>query len=80
MECSKGVNWEAAGLSTLFPLRTAVMLAALFLLKHSTLWRVTVMGSPLSYLLRNAAGQKNAPQQFRCKDLRLLSDTELAAV
>ena len=38
------------------------------------------MVSYLFYLLRNAAGQKNAPQQFRCKDLRLLSDTELAAV
>ena len=47
---------------------------------HSTLWRVTAMVSHLFYLLRNAAGQKNAPQQFRCKDLRLLSDTELAAV
>lgn len=36
-------------------------------------------GSHLFYLLRNAAGRKNAPQQFRCKDLRLLSDTEPAA-
>lgn len=44
------------------------------------LWRVTAMASHLFYLLRNAAGQKNAPQQFRCKDLRLLSDTEPAAV
>jgi hypothetical protein len=80
VECSKVVNWEAVGLSTLFPLRTAVMLAALFPSMHSTLWRVTAMVSHLFYLLRNAAGQKNAPQQFRCKDLRLLSDTEPAAV
>lgn len=80
VECSKVVNWEAAGLSTLFPLRTAVMLAVLFPSMHSTLWRVTAMGSCLFYLLRNAAGQKNVPQRFRYKGLHLLSGTELAAV
>ena len=36
------------------------------------------MGRRLFYLLRNAAGQKNVPQQFRCKGQRLLSDTEPA--
>ena len=37
------------------------------------------MVSHLFYLLRNAAGQKNAPQRFRNRVQRLLNDTELAA-